>query len=122
VSGDVDRQDDDEPRLDLWISAETDASGEWSSRDDAVDVVVTMPDGTRWAATFITPLHMQQLRDADRQTGEYLAGRYFWIARPIFTDELSRPAIEAIVADLLASGELRSAFRRLPGAIVDRAR
>jgi hypothetical protein len=116
------RDEELEPSLDIWISAETDAPGDWSSRDDAVDVVVTMPDRTRWAATFITPLHMQRLRAADRETGEYLGGRYFWIARPVFTDELSRPAIEAIVADLLASGELRSAFRRLPGAIVDRAR
>ena len=122
MNGEDGRDEDLEPSLDIWISAETDASGDWSSRDDAVDVVVTMADGTRWAATFITPLHMQQLRAADRETGEYLAGRYFWIARPVFTDELSRPAIEAIVADLLASGELRSAFRRLPGAIVDRAR
>ena len=103
--------------LSIWISAETWAPEEWNPRCDAIDVVVTLPEGTRWAATFITPSYMDELRRKYAETGECLGGRYFWIARTVFADELSRPAIEEIVEDLLATGELRSAFRRLPGRI-----
>lgn len=107
--------------LSIWISAETWAPGEWDPTCDAIDVIVTLPEGTRWAATFLTPSYMARLRRAYAESGECLGGRYFWVARPIFADELTRPAIEAIVDDLVASGELRSAFRRLPGRIVDPA-
>jgi len=105
----------------IWISAEQWAPSEWDPRCDAVDVVATMPDGSRWAATFLTASYMARVRDSYRESGECLDGGYFWIARPVFVDELSRPAIEAVVDDLVESGELRTAFRRLPGAVVDRA-
>ena len=103
--------------LSIWISAEDWAPDEWDPRRDAIDVVVTLPEGTRWAATFLTPSWMAQQRERYRESGECLDGAYFWIARPIFLDELSRPAIEAVVADLYATGELRTAFRRLPGQV-----
>ena len=105
----------------IWISTDGWAPGEWDPSCDAVDVVVTMPDGSRWGATFLTPSYMARQRAAYRESGECLDGRYFWIARPIFTDELSRPEIEDIVADLLETGEFRTAFRRLPGRVADPA-
>ena len=103
----------------IWISSDDWAPEEWDPRCDAIDVVVTLPEGTRWAATFLTPAYMDKVRRQDAESGESLGGAYFWIARPIFTDELSRAAIEEIVGDLLENGELRTAFRRLPGQLVD---
>lgn len=96
-----------------WISAEEWAPGEFDPTCDAVDVVVTLPEGTRWGATVLTPSYMAQVRRTSRESGECLGGRYFWLAWPIFTDDLSRPTIEAIVADLLASGEFPAAFQPL---------
>ena len=103
----------------LWISSDDWNADEWDPRCDAIDVVVTLPEGTRWAATFLTPSYMEKIRRQDAESGESLGGTYFWIARPIFTDELSRATIEDVVADLLENGELRTAFRRLPGQVVD---
>ena len=107
-----------QPLPSIWISAESWAPDEWDPHCDAIDVVVTLPDATRWAATFLTPSYVTELRRRYAESGECLGGRYFWVARPVFTDELSRPIIEAIVADLIETGELRTAFRRLPGKLV----
>ena len=59
---------------------------------------------------------MAQLRAGYQSTGECLGGRYFWCDHPIFADEVSRAAIETIVADLLATGEFQSAFGTLGAA------
>ena len=107
------------PSPSIWISSDGWHADEWDPRCDAIDVVVTLPEGTRWAATFLTPSYMEKVRREEAESGESLGGMYFWIARPIFTDELSRPAIEEIVRDLWENGELRTAFRRLPGQVVD---
>lgn len=90
--------------------------GELDPACDLVDVVVTLADGTRWGASVLTPRFMEQAREIDRARGESLGGRYFWVAWPIFADDLSRPTIEAIVGDLRETGDFFAAFLSL-GAV-----
>ena len=85
----------------IWISAEHWASGEWNPASDAVDVLVTLDNGARWSATFLTVAYLQMLMDRYRSSGECLGGRYAWLAEPIFVDAVTRPAIEAVIEDLL---------------------
>jgi hypothetical protein len=99
-----------EDEFDLWIEAEHWAPGEWQPRDDVTDTIVTLADGTRWAASFCAFDHLATLRRNCAANGECLGGKYLWASDLILIDDTSRSSIDAAVRDLLASGELRSAF------------
>ncbi len=99
--------------FELWIEAEHWAPGEWSPADDVTDAVVTLPDGSRWVASFCAFDHLAALRRNCAESGENLGGRYLWASDLILVEDTSRATIEAVVQDLLASGDLPSAFGRL---------
>lgn len=82
-------------------------------KDGNSDVVVTLEDASRWAATFMTYRNVETLRRKNTTTGECLAGQYLWASNLIVVEEISRPAIEAVVADLRATLEFERAFQRL---------
>lgn len=88
----------------------------WAADDANTDVMVAFSDGARWAATFFTYANILSLAKKNQQTGEQLAGAWFWYADMIFIDRLSRPRIGAVVRELLRSGELTRAFMRLSPA------
>ena len=94
----------------LWIEAEEWAPGEWDPADDVTDAIVTLADGTRWVASFCSFAHIARLRANCAESGECLGGRYLWASDLILVDDTSRPSLEAVVRDLLAGDELRSAF------------
>ncbi|MGZ8470761.1 MAG: hypothetical protein ACXW65_16225 [Gemmatirosa sp.] len=94
----------------LWIEAEEWAPGQWNTTDDVTDVVVTLPDGARWIASFCAFGHLATLRANCARSGENLGGRYLWASDLVLVDDTSRPTIEAVVRDLLANDELETAF------------
>jgi hypothetical protein len=96
--------------FELWIEAESRASGEWEPADDVTDAIVTLADGTCWMASFCSYAHVDTLRRRCAASGDCLGGRYQWIADLILIEDTSRATIEAVVRDLLASGALQSAF------------
>ena len=94
----------------VWIEAEEWAPGVWDPADDVTDAIITLSDGTRWVATFCAFAHVNALRANCAQSGECLSGKYLWASDLVLIDDTSRPSIEAVVRDLIASDELRSAF------------
>ena len=96
--------------LTVWIEAEHWAPGEWSPADDVTDAIVTLPDGTRWVGTFCAFAHIHRLRANCAASGECLSGKYLWASDLILIDDTSRTSIEAVLGDLVASGEYRSAL------------
>ena len=100
----------------VWISAESWAPGEWNPRDDAVDVIATLSDGSRWSATMCSFDHVAALREQAAESGECLQGRYVWAAGLILVADTSRPSVEAVLRDLLESGEFHAALASEPPA------
>ena len=94
----------------------------WSSYDpldDNSDVIVTLEDGSRWAALFSTYQNIKTLAEKNRRTGECLSGQYLDIPHLILVEELSRPLIEAVVEDIAQNGTLAACFACLDS--VDKA-
>lgn len=93
----------------VWIEAE-----EWDDpgdpRDEASDVVVTLAAGDRWIASFVAYGHVATLVQRNRESGECLGGRYLWATDLVLVEDISRPTVEAVVADLLRDGGFTSAF------------
>ena len=94
----------------VWIEAEHRAPGEWQPHDDVTDAIVTLPDASRWVATFCAFAHIATLRRNCVESGECLGGKYLWASDLILIDDTSRSSIEAAIQDLLTSGDLESAF------------
>jgi hypothetical protein len=97
----------------LWIEAEEWPAGEWDPADDVTDAVVTLGDGSRWIASFCAFAHVATLRRRCAESGDNLAGRYLWASDLILVEDTGRPTLEAVVRDLLARGDLPSAFGRM---------
>ena len=101
------------PSFELWIEAESWPAEEWQPDDAVTDVVLTLGDGSRWIATFCAFGHVATLREGCAQTGENLSGKYLWASDLILVDDTSRASLVQVVSDLLAGGDVPSAFSEL---------
>jgi hypothetical protein len=99
-----------EQSFELWIEAEEWPAGEWEPADSVTDVVATLGDGSRWVATCCTFAHLETLRRNCAESGENLGGKYLWASDLVLVDDTSRASLAAVVSDLLAAGDLPSAF------------
>ena len=97
----------------LRLEAEEWPAGEWDPADSVTDAVVTLADGSRWIAACCSFAHLATLRATCAETGENLGGRYLYASDLILVDDTRRETIEAVVRDLVARGELASAFGEL---------
>jgi len=97
----------------LWIEAAEWPAGEWDPAVDATDVVVTLDDGSRWIASVCPFAGLATLRERCAESGENLGGRYLWASDLILVESTRREELEAVVRDLLETGELPSAFGEL---------
>ena len=95
----------------VWIEAESWSTDQWNVRDGNTDVIVTLANGERWEATFVTYENVKTLTEKNRATGENLSGTYFWVSNMILVDEISRLRIEEVIHDVLRSGDFESLFR-----------
>lgn len=78
---------------------------------DNVDAWVVLPDGTKWAGTFLTLDAVARLMDRWRETGECLDGRFFYV-RPdlVILRDRGVEEIFAVARELVASGDYRAAL------------
>ncbi|MFG1681381.1 hypothetical protein ACGFNP_14555 [Nonomuraea sp. NPDC049269] len=81
---------------------------------DEADATITLPDGTRRYATFMTPAVVSKVMDRWRDTGECLNGRYFWCSDQIIIRDPGLASMIAAVRDMIATGEIESACGALP--------
>jgi hypothetical protein len=101
----------DNSTMTVWIEAENWASGEWTPDNDSTDVIVTLEDGSRRIATFISYKYVNTLTERYRKSGENISGAYLWIRDMILIDEISRPRIEEVIKDLFKAGDFEVVFR-----------
>ena len=94
----------------LWSEAEEWPAGEWDPADSVSDVIVTLADGARLVASFCAFAHLATLRRNCAESGECLGGRYLWGSDLVLVEDNARPTVEAVVRDLIAAGNLESAF------------
>jgi hypothetical protein len=92
----------------IWINTEAQ-----DMYDANLDVVVTLPDRTRWWGTFFTYKNIESLRQKDKETGECLSGTYLWAVNMIICEDVSRETIEKVVDDLLDKGILDKFMARI---------
>lgn len=78
--------------------------------DDNIDVTVKFATGERYMATMFTVTNLESLLRQYRVSGECANGLYVWASHMIVLATLDRKSIEAVVEDLIKTGEFVSAF------------
>lgn len=96
----------------IWIEAEEWSTG-WDPVDSNTDVMVDLDDGSRWIASFTSYKNIETLTRKNRQTGENLAGAYFWDSDMILIDETSRKGIEEVIEYLMKENKFSWIFRKV---------
>ncbi|RVX46888.1 hypothetical protein EDD27_9801 [Nonomuraea polychroma] len=81
---------------------------------DQADATITLSDGTRRSATFMTFGVVSKIMDRWRDTGECLSGRYFWCSDLVVIREPGFDSMIAAVQDMIATGEIDDAYGVLP--------
>lgn len=80
--------------------------------DANADVHVQVANGEVYSGTFYTLENVAFLLKRFEQTGECAAGRFFFDPSMVLVRDLEEDTILMVVAELLATGELRKAFLR----------
>lgn len=70
-----------------------------------IDVRVQVDDGSEWTATMLTLEEIARLMRRWKDTGEYLAGRYFRGNDLVIVDAGGIPRIRDLLQDLIDTGE-----------------
>ncbi|XXX82470.1 hypothetical protein WMF30_27325 [Sorangium sp. So ce134] len=97
--------------FELWLEFE-----HWISPPDEdptdgfFNMLIGLPDGTKYAVNVWTYKALESARREAAQQGESLFGRYLE-APDLFVERMDRPSLEAVVADMIASGRLRDSWR-----------
>ena len=78
-----------------------------------VDAFVRLADGSRWSATIFTLAEVGRLMDRWASTGEALNGGYFWCSDGLIVREAGVPAMVAVIAGLLESGDFHQVMHRV---------
>ncbi len=100
--------------LGQYVVAILEGEGGLHPDDDYVDVEIWFREGgKRFGATFFTLANVATLMDRWKDTGECLAGSYFWASHAIIVRRLDYVTILRTVGHLVETGELASAFEQL---------
>lgn len=78
-----------------------------------VDVSVTLHDGTRWSATFLTLDEIGRILDRWRASGEGLGGAYFSCPDLIIVRNGGIPAMSAVLDGLAAQNSIQTTLMPL---------
>jgi hypothetical protein len=105
-------------RLGAWMDAELDFGRVRiidldEGQDGPWDVEVSLRDRRRFVATVASLEDITRLMANWRESGECLNGRYLWIRSLVIVESLTPSLIADVVADLLRTGELNTAFEEV---------
>lgn len=81
---------------------------------EEADATITLPDGTRRCATFMTLDVVRRVMDRWKGTGENLGGRYFWCSDLIIIRKPGFASMIDAVRDMITAGGIDSACSVLP--------
>lgn len=80
---------------------------------DSIDAVITLPDHSRWSATFISISEIQRIMGHWRTTGECADGAYFYCTDLVIIRDVGIPSMVRFLERMIAVGDHVNALTRL---------
>jgi len=97
----------------IFITAELQDNDCDNPIDGNTDVIVFLADGHKYTASFFTYSFIEQIRNNNKLTGDFLNGKYFWGKNMVLVEECSKDVINPVVKDIIDEGEFSDVFRKL---------
>jgi hypothetical protein len=97
----------------IFITAELEESNGGDKLKGNTDVIVFLSDGYKYTASFFSYAFIEQLREKNKTTGDFLNGKYFWGKNMVLVEACSPDIINPVIKDIIDEGEFREIFRRL---------
>ena len=97
----------------LHLSIENIGLDEIDYENDHTDVIIDKVNGDRYIATFFTFKNFDELKSKSKVNGEFLRGRYFWVDRMIFIENIKKETILEVVEYLIDEGDFERVFEKI---------
>ena len=97
----------------IFITAKLQGTDPLDQSGGNTDVIVLLTDGHTYTASFFTYDFIEQVRNSNKQSGDFLNGRYFWGKNMVLVEECSPDVINPVVIDIIDEGEFNEVFRKL---------
>jgi len=81
--------------------------------NENADVIVEFDSGEKFWATFVTYKNLTMLTQKNKDSGECLAGKYFWTANMVLTSKINGSMIKSVIEDFIDNGQFELAFQKL---------
>lgn len=96
----------------IWFEFE-EWKDNYDENDENADVHFELDDGTKWCAEFFTYQNLISLSKKNQETGECLAGEYFYADKPIFISKMNKELISSVLNDIIKTApDLEAVFTR----------
>lgn len=101
------------PSFSLRFEWERWEPGQYDPDDCNSDVFVHFEDGREFVGTFFTLANVASLLERWARSGEHAGGAYFWSANAVVVRRLDEEHIRVALQDMLRSGSLERALKRV---------
>lgn len=81
--------------------------------EEYTDVIVELVNGDVYVASFFTHKNIEEIMLKNKESGDYLSGKYFWVEVMVIVDECSLETVRKIVDQLIDEGDFDLAFRKI---------
>jgi hypothetical protein len=97
----------------IFITAELEKDDEGDQQQGNTDVIVFLSDGHKYTASFFSYAFIEQIRNRNKISGDFLNGKYFWGKNMVLVEDCIPDIINPVVKDIIDEGEFKEIFRRL---------
>jgi hypothetical protein len=97
----------------IYITSDHQRDSKTPLNSGSTDVIVVLADGHKYSASFFTYAFIEQTRNRNKITGDYLEGKYFWQKNMVLVEECSPEIINPVVREIIDEGEFSDVFRQL---------
>ena len=97
----------------IFITAHHQIDNSSGKNDENTDVIVLLTDGHKYTASFFTYAFIEKMREANKLTGDFLGGKYYWAKNMVLVEACTEEIINPVVKDIIDEGEFVDVFRML---------
>lgn len=97
----------------IFITAELEDENNIDQQKGNTDVIVFLSDGHKYTASFFSYAFIEQMREKNKLSGDFLHGKYFWGKNMVLVEKCALDIINPVIKDIIDEGEFNEIFRRL---------
>lgn len=83
------------------------------NQSDTTDVIIQMKNGEKYAASFFSYEFIQTWKHSQKDSDDFLNGKYFWVPNMVIVDAIDKQNILLIIQHMIDEGDFNSIFKKL---------